>query len=117
MQKITLQTLSTATPQEVFDQVVSHLNSQEFWILSYRDDDVPGCALGCLISDQEWSQIGDMNNYAPWSYLLIQNLVPPDHFILLTDLQYLNDRYCPNDRTDVLVEYARLNSLETTAIK
>ncbi|MBB3227033.1 hypothetical protein FHW69_001634 [Luteibacter sp. Sphag1AF] len=59
---ITLATLAKATPQEIFDQVASHLLTQGRQSLSaqvdggcaYRGTDGCRCAAGCLISDDEY---------------------------------------------------------------
>ena len=56
---ITLKTLGKATAQEVFDQVATHLLTQNERSLdgascSYRNCDGLKCAAGCLISDDEY---------------------------------------------------------------
>jgi hypothetical protein len=60
---ITLTTLHAATPQQVFDQVVAHLREQNAQavmergtetVCQYRTPDGLKCAVGCLISDDEY---------------------------------------------------------------
>ena len=97
---ITLKTLPTATEQEVFDQVATHLIRQcrkslkELSLLrpvgagAYRGDDGLKCAAGCLIADDEYD-IG-MERIL-WGGLVSQGKVPKEHWLLIDALQIVHD--------------------------
>jgi hypothetical protein len=67
MKRITLANLADATPQEVFDHVVTHLMTQRKKSLRrlyeslpaeacvYRGEDNTMCAAGCLMTDEEYT--------------------------------------------------------------
>ena len=97
---ITLKTLPTATEQEVFDQVATHLIRQcrkslkeqsllgPFGASAYRGDDGLKCAAGCLIADDEYD-IG-MERIL-WRGLVSQGEVPKEHWLLIDALQIVHD--------------------------
>ena len=91
---ITLSTLPQATAQEVFNQVVDHLLTQNQKSYTshggclYRGPDNLKCAAGCLISDEEdnpdWEGRG-------WGVLVEEGLVPATHCELICALQGIHD--------------------------
>lgn len=99
---ITLKTLSTATAQEVYDQVVAHLRKQgkKSYIdpalvngdvqagCLYRGPDGLQCAAGCLISDEEYKS--EMEG-KPWSDVVHHGLAPINHEELIDNLQRIHD--------------------------
>lgn len=95
---ITLKTLPTATKQEVFDQVATHLIRQcrkslkEKYLLrpigAYRGDGGLKCAAGCLIADDEYD-IGMERTL--WRDLISQGKVPKEHWLLIDALQVVHD--------------------------
>ena len=99
---ITLKTLTQATEQEVFDQVVTHLLTQRERSVSifstsscaYRGQNGLKCAAGCLISDDEYSS--DMEGYS-WINLLDEKRVPKNHYALITRLQHIHDGTLPEN--------------------
>lgn len=100
--QITLANLKAATPQQVFDQVVTHLLTQNAQSMAndtcaYRGDGGLMCAAGCLISDAEYKDLlkrheidgADGKN---WGYLAdCTDAVPKDHTHLIQDLQIIHD--------------------------
>lgn len=103
---ITLKTLPQATDQEVFDQVKTHLLSQNVKSISmkldrddvvscmYRTKDGLKCAAGCLIGDDEYDPAFEGLG---WSYLVRHDSVPHEHYNLINDLQALHDCKEPKD--------------------
>ena len=90
---ITLATLPDASAQEVFDQVVRHLNNQGMKAsinggCRYRDGHLK-CAAGCFIGDDEYS-----SQIEGWSWLDLvrRESVPPEHADLISSLQFVHDR-------------------------
>lgn len=95
---ITLKTLPQATAQEVFDQVATHLltqnkRSERGGRCTYQGINGTKCAAGCLISDDEY--IPEMENIGHWAKLISQNLVPENHALLIRNLQIVHDGYVP----------------------
>jgi hypothetical protein len=98
---ITLATLAQATPQQVFDQVVTHLRTQGKKSLLndqhcvYRGDGGLKCAAGCLISDAEMEAMLEVNvnvnDGLSWVGLINNNLAPKEHRELVAELQYIHD--------------------------
>lgn len=102
MNTITMKNLHLATEQQVFDQVATHLLTQnakasdDFGGCQYRlelnDGTVLKCAVGCLIADNEYgSKIEDelygsngFNEFFGFKY-------EAPHFYLLRSLQNLHD--------------------------
>ena len=117
---ITLKTLEQATAQEVFDQVATHLltqNKKSAEALSvgiagcrYRSSDGLKCAAGCLIGDDEYSL--DMETRS-WRYLIHINLVPDKHSDLICQLQSIHDDIKVDAWREKLLELATKQNLET----
>lgn len=84
------------TAQEVFDTVVRHLHTQGKQAYDdggcrYRTDDGLRCAVGCLISDEEYVLNMEGNTVA---LLLDEGLATPvmqEHYDLLRELQDVHD--------------------------
>lgn len=95
---ITLATLSSATEQEVFDQVVNHLKKQkvrcvdDHQFCSYRDSKGLKCAAGCLIGDDEY--IPEFEKHS-WHILVTDGKVPACHAGLIAELQTVHDVFSP----------------------
>lgn len=92
---ITLKTLPFATEQEVLDQVVAHLltqNARSQLPLGgpcvYRGPRGLKCAAGCLISDQEYHPSWLDKR---WAVLVDAGEVPATHKFLIADLQRIHD--------------------------
>ena len=92
---ITLKTLGEATAQEVFDQVVRHLRSQDKQSIDveskaccYRGDMGSKCAAGILISDDEYSK--DFEDKG-WGELLNYTDISCNHKGLIQSLQDCHD--------------------------
>lgn len=95
--KITLKTLPQATAQEVADQIVTHLLTQnkrcgpEDVACRYRWYGKK-CAAGCLIADDEYKRKMDTREgNTGWGSLVALGWVPPDHQALITRFQYIHD--------------------------
>lgn len=92
---ITIATLHTATPQQVFDQAVTHLRSQgvaaknETHECMYRTPNGLKCAAGCFIADSEYRKT--MEN-TPWSAF-----GPESHKDLIKALQHCHDDNTPSE--------------------
>lgn len=104
---ITLSNLHEATIQEVFDQISIHLLTQneqsfilntdcdhEFKVCAYRGRNELKCAVGCIISDDEYNK--DMEG-ASWfaiskSYAV---LVDSEISLMIGVLQKIHDRDAP----------------------
>lgn len=85
---ITLATLKDATAQEVFDQGVEHLLSQgvqcsEVGACCYRLGSLK-CVGGCFIADSEYTPEIERND---WNSLVIYEIVPKEHQLLIRNLQ------------------------------
>ena len=104
---ITLATLGTATEQEVFDQVATHLLKQNKKSLKlvegrdycfYRGSHNLKCAAGCLIGEAEYESW--MENKI-WqiivSALSDQYMNPMNHCDLIRSLQEIHDNYDVNE--------------------
>lgn len=90
-------------PQEIFNTVVNHLRNQNSKALNeegsccYRGCDGKKCAIGCLITDEEYSQC--FEGVSAQNLLQVQNI--PDslkvklsnHHKLLQNLQNIHDSY------------------------
>lgn len=94
---ITLATLSSATAQQVFDQVAVHMLTQKQQSLSYsngvercvyRGRNGLKCAAGALIADEEYRPC--MENKG-WDELVFYGTVPADHQFLIARLQEIHD--------------------------
>jgi hypothetical protein len=94
---ITLKTLHLATAQEVYDQVKTHLLTQncksqdpDLGFCKYLGPNNTKCAAGCLISDDEYEY--DMEGTL-WAGLVDRNIITRDHLNLIEDLQTVHDHY------------------------
>lgn len=94
---ITLKTLAQATDQEVFDQVKTHLLTQNqkavnnYGKCRYRFGELK-CAAGCLIGDDEYRK--EFDSYGgSWPFLCNQGLIPKEHMALIVELQRIHDRH------------------------
>lgn len=100
---ITLATLAQATPQAVFDQVVTHLltqnkESKNSEGCAYRGDGGLKCAAGCLISDDEYrSEMEDKTWKGLRKGMVAAVKVPARHSSLVTRLQNLHDNHLVRD--------------------
>src|SRR6478609_968536 len=97
--KITLKTLPNATEQQVFDQVVKHLKTQnakcfnpEWNACLYRYGEM-SCAAGCLMSDEEINTVRLANKMTTtWQVLVESHIVPTyRHQLLIGALQRVHD--------------------------
>ena len=107
---ITLKTLPDATAQEVFDQVTTHLLQQNSKSMGeretclYRGDGNKVCAAGCLISDDEYNE---QMEYQNWKELSNTKQVPEKHISLITSLQEIHDSIDTELWTKSLQELAK----------
>lgn len=92
---ITLKTLSTATEQEIFNQVATHLLTQmevsqdkNSMSCLYRGPNGLKCAAGCLIADDEY--LPEMEGEA-WASMSYDGIVPEEHKSLIDNLQIIHD--------------------------
>ena len=114
---ITLNTLHKATAQEVFDQVATHLLTQNKQSLGvrrllgegaspcmYRGPDHLMCAAGCLIADDEYDSKMEATI---WPHLISQGWVPTDaHHELIYRLQTMHDNNSPDQWLHMLEDVA-----------
>jgi len=114
---ITLKTLPQATAQEVFDQVAKHLLQQNKKSLvtkpnrgfcAYRSGKSK-CAAGCLISKDEYKP--ELEGKA-WNILILNNLVPSAHKVLIANLQGCHDSLEPDQWQRRLGYIANEHNLE-----
>jgi lantibiotic modifying enzyme len=114
--KITLSNLSEATEQQVFDQVKNHMLTQmkksvlesNGDICAYRGFGGIQCAAGCLMSDEEASKIPEQKS---WYALSIKELVPKNHFELISELQDIHDVENPHEWAESLEYLASYRGL------
>lgn len=139
MEPITLTNLHTKSLQEVFDYVVTHMFTQNQRSLlpdgsgcAYRGSDGRMCAVGCLITDDEYEAIDLLfrraNEQDPaaeqesiegnrWmSVCLVMNragITRPseDMQMLLTGLQRVHDQYNTRDWPQILSSTATAHGL------
>lgn len=109
---ITLKTLPQATAQQVFDQVVNHLLTQnarstgEKFCL-YRDKiHSLKCAAGCLIGDDEYKEEFEGKT---WLRLHKQGAVPLEHLALILELQGIHDNFPSASWAIKLREFAKIH--------
>ena len=123
---ITLATLDTATAQEVFNQVATHLlqqnqvsqgivNGRTSCLYRYTKDDgtVLKCAAGCLMSDDEATEI---SLAASWSTLVYESRVAVTHSGLIAELQWIHDSNEPNTWVNLLTKFATNHNLTTEVL-
>lgn len=116
---ITLATLPTATAQQVFDQVATHLLTQNGKSLlpdlnygevcAYRGDGGRKCAAGCLIADNEYSCDWE---WRTWERLEDLGHVPTVHMELIEALQKVHDSHEVHAWREQLANVARRFSLD-----
>lgn len=115
---ITLKTLPQATAQEVFDQIATHLltqnkKSETVGACVYKTQDGLRCAAGCLISDDEFkSEYNDKR----WGYLVNLGFAPSAHWSLIRSMQCIHDSYNPEYWREKLLYHAEKNGLDPKAI-
>jgi hypothetical protein len=119
---ITLATLPQATAQEIFDQVATHLLTQNCKSLTYskwkkahlpkyRGDNNTKCAIGCIISDDEYDPVMES--------CLVSDLLENIHnvpFELLAELQRTHDSWEPEEWKGELVKVAWLFQLDYSVV-
>lgn len=116
---ISLQTLSNATAQEVFDQVASHLLTQkirsqdEELNCRYRGNNGTSCAAGCLIADSEYDELIEGQT---WQTLVYNKRAPEAHMYLIDELQAAHDKAPLNTWKLQLKLIAKNNGLATTVL-
>lgn len=94
---ITLKTLASATEQEVFDHVASHLLAQGKKSLykgscSYRGKDGLKCAAGCLMADSEYDPDWEGKS---WFHLIEVGIAPEQNRYIISELQKVHDNASP----------------------
>lgn len=124
MNKITLKTLHEATLQQIFDQVATHLLTQnaqsgkmdddgQFACL-YRSEHGLKCAAGCLIADDEYHPKMEGDN---WYELMIGGLVPTHFNDEIRTLQRIHDEHDPEAWPNELKKFATEHGLSTTIVE
>jgi hypothetical protein len=93
---ITLATLSQATGQQIFDQIVGHLRMQNAKCKSgdscmYRNPKGLKCAAGCLIADDEYKEIFEHQVFAYVALSLCHLGVHQEALSLISTLQQTHD--------------------------
>ncbi|MCI0563961.1 MAG: hypothetical protein MN733_36260 [Nitrososphaera sp.] len=112
---ITLKTLSSATTQEVFGHVASHLLRQNRQSLSpkleysYRGVGWLKCSAGCLMDDSEYDPSWERKT---WNALIETGVVPAQHCDLIRELQLVHDRRSPDSWRESLEQVANQFNLE-----
>lgn len=110
---ITLKNLGEATPIQVFNQVKEHLLKQGQRSVSgsncmYRGDNGLKCAAGCLIANDEYDPIMEINSWAGALHKLEGiGKVYPDmyhHTKLIGELQVIHDGKFPFKWEDELAK-------------
>lgn len=125
---ITLANLKDATAQQVFDQVATHLLTQNKQSIDMKNSNaclyrsIAGlkCAAGCLIGDDEYKPEMDTSGVigsgktkvgSGWSRLVERGLVPSEHEELISALQSLHDTFVPEYWAMRLAMLAERNGL------
>lgn len=117
MTRITLATLPQATAQQVFDQVATHLLTQnaksenEEGYQYHSDSGLMMCAAGCLIAATEWDESLELND---WTSLVLRDRVPEEHAELISALQHVHDSTGTHAWPDRLAHVAKEHGLEFT---
>lgn len=116
---ITLNTLSQATAQEVFDQAAVHMLTQgkrshlDGHGCQYRHQELK-CAGGCFISDDQYDK-KNMEGRG-WKTLRDDHLVPSDHSQLIAELQRLHDCVPPHNWRSTLLHFAVDKNLDPAVL-
>lgn len=120
---ITLKTLKSASRQAVFDQVSTHLLTQNKQAVSaraasgacrYRGPKGLKCAVGCLIADDEYKRSFEGMS---WAGLASEHKVPDAHIPLLSALQSVHDDLSPPEWREGLRTVAEKFKLETKVLE
>ena len=113
---ITLKNLNKHSAQQVFDQVATHLLTQNEKSMAdngrycaYHAQSGLKCAAGCLIAENEYQH--DFEDQG-WCSLSSHGKVPPKHDKLIDELQTLHDESDAENWKRELTEFATENSLE-----
>lgn len=116
---ITMSTVRYYTAQAVFDQIATHLLRQQERSATndtcdYRDGNGNACAVGCLMTDEEY-----LGTYQAYEGEGVCGLPGDfgDHFDLLGELQTLHDRHTVDEWRVQLKALADRYSLNTDAIQ
>ncbi len=123
---ITLATLPTASLQDIFTQARDHLlkqNCKSNWkgtistdlTCKYRGHNGTMCAVGCFISDEEYSIDMDTKGLTNLGGLVQQGLFPrleDEKLYLLHALQIVHDQNEPTTWAEKLLELAIKYNLE-----
>ncbi len=118
---ITLATLASAAPQDVFDQVVAHAREQrrkslvggsgaDGWACAYRSAGGLKCFGGVLISDKEMEELS-INNNAAWN-TTAHNIANHAHEELISNLQNIHDCFTVSQWDDRFKHTAYVHSLD-----
>lgn len=104
---ITIATLSQASAQEVFNQVATHLITQnekamEGTTCVYLTPKGLKCAAGCLLSKDDFESLTKAERTNPWHTLVKLGHVPRTHSRLIVDLQQIHDTFNPPKWNDLL---------------
>lgn len=115
---ITLKTLATASPQQVYDQIVNHLRKQgeksfEDEICQYRTSNGLKCAAGCLIADDEYSSEFEG---CIWTDLIDQMNIESAHSTLISELQVVHDLMKVENWEENFIHVAREFNLVYTSL-
>jgi hypothetical protein len=92
---ITMATLESASLQEIYNQVSAHLLRQKTpasvrGVCVYKADDGTKCAIGCLISDSEYSKNVEHKNIAALVYYF-ELYIDYKRLNFLKELQLVHD--------------------------
>jgi len=118
---ITLKNLAQATPQQVFDQVATHLLTQmdrsadSDDTCAYRGQLGLKCAAGCLIADDEYKPYMEVRG--SWGQLVNDELVPFEHEELIRQLQSVHDMNPPSNWRVHLIGAAVHHDLSTEVLE
>lgn len=121
---ITLATLADATAQEVFDQVVTHLLTQNKKSQNsvnnclYRNGEGLACAAGCLISEEEMVGVqATGSNGVGWIGLIRTMKLTENHKALISKLQNIHDDSHPEDWEEDSKSVAEARNLQFNWVK
>ena len=115
---ITLKTLPQATAQEVFDQVVKHLLTQNqacmsyhhnVYTCSYKNEQGLKCAAGCFVADEEYHCMMEGKG---WKSLVEMGFAPEAHHTAILSYQRFHDEVDPKYWREMLEEYAKMHALD-----
>lgn len=111
MHNITLKTLPSATAQQVFEQIASHLLTQKMQSKEektgncvYLNEQKLKCAAGCLIGEEEYSPQFEKNT---WLKLVSKELVPNNHRNIISCTQSMHDTLDPSEWKNHLIVTAK----------